>query len=89
MSYSLKIKRHNIEMLKEEAWRVMGGPKRIITDEELAGLLLISQSSLTRMKGGGKVPNTMIAAVMKKFAEHPEITDGLWHVEEPQMAVAS
>lgn len=89
MNYSLKIKRHNIEMLKEEAWRVIGGPARVITDDELAQLLFISNSSLARVKAGGKVPSMMVAAVMKRFAEHPEITENLWYIEEPQLEMAS
>ena len=89
MSYSLKIERHKVEKLKENAWRVMGGPKRVITDDELASLLCVSASTLSRVKAGGKVPSSMVGAIVFLFRAHPDILDDLWYVEEPKLEAAA
>lgn len=80
MSYELTIRRSEVERLKEEAWKVTGIPKRVITDRELADLLKVSPDTIARAKRGEKVAARMVAGIMWVFRNHPEVIEGLWTI---------
>lgn len=81
MSVELKAHRYQIEKLKEEAWQVAGIPPKRFTDEELANFLLVPLSTITRAKKGYKVSNHLVAGVMARFKNRPDLTKDLWYVD--------
>lgn len=89
MSYSLRMRRSSVERLKEEAWRFIGGPRRVLTDQELAQVLLVSPSTLARIKAGERVPGMVVAAVLKIFGQDQELVQSVWYVEEPELQAAA